>query len=249
MKLKSLLLSGLLFAALPVFAAQDLPEWQSQYAIGLNKIEPHAYVWPYREGDVKAINNFDYESSPYYMSLNGTWKFNWVRGVANRPIDFYQPDYYVGNWNDIKVPGNWELQGYGIPIYVNETYEFDEPFFNFKKNPPLVPTETNEVGSYRRTFRVPEGWDGRRIVLCMEGTVSFFYVWLNGELLGYNQGSKTAAEWDITDKVVEGDNCACRGGVSLECGILYRMPGYVALERHRERCVYIQHSQNLYTGL
>ena len=146
MKLRTINILGLLFAALPAFAAQDLPEWQSQYAIGLNKIDPHSYVWPYREGDVEAIDNFDYESSPYYMSLNGTWKFNWVRGVDNRPVDFYQPDYYVGNWNDIKVPGNWELQGYGIPIYVNETYEFDEPFFNFKKNPPLVPTETNEVG-------------------------------------------------------------------------------------------------------
>ena len=181
---KTLLISGLLLTALPAIAAQDLPEWQSQYAIGMGKIEPHAYIWPYNEGDAKGISEFDYENSPYYMSLNGTWKFNWVRGVDNRPVDFYQPDYYVGNWNDIKVPGNWELQGYGIPIYVNESYEFDEPFFNFKKNPPLVPTETNEVGSYRRTFRVPENWDGRRIVLCMEGTVSFFYVWLNGELLG-----------------------------------------------------------------
>lgn len=245
MKPKMILLSGLLMSALPVLAAQDLPEWQSQYAIGLNKIEPHAYVWPYQEGDIESIDEFDYESSPYYMSLNGTWKFNWVRGVANRPVDFYQPDYYVGNWNDIKVPGNWELQGYGIPIYVNETYEFDEPFFNFKKNPPLVPTETNEVGSYRRTFRVPESWDGRRIVLCLEGTVSFYYIWLNGELLGYNQGSKTPAEWDITDKVVEGDNVLAvevyrwSAGSYLECQDMWRLSGI-------EKDVYIYSTPKTY---
>lgn len=242
---KTLLISGLLLTALPAIAAQDLPEWQSQYAIGMGKIEPHAYIWPYNEGDAKGISEFDYENSPYYMSLNGTWKFNWVRGVDNRPVDFYQPDYYVGNWNDIKVPGNWELQGYGIPIYVNESYEFDEPFFNFKKNPPLVPTETNEVGSYRRTFRVPENWDGRRIVLCMEGTVSFFYVWLNGELLGYNQGSKTAAEWDITDKVIEGDNVLAvevyrwSAGAYLECQDMWRLSGI-------EKDVYIYSTPKTY---
>ncbi len=231
MKPKAILFYGLLASALPMFANSDLPEWQSQYAIGLNKIDPHAYVWPYREGDVESISEFDYESSPYYMSLNGTWKFNWVRNPDKRPIDFYQPDYYDGNWNDIKVPGNWELQGYSIPIYVNETYEFDEPFFNFKKNPPFVPYETNEVGSYRRTFRVPEAWDGRRIVLCMEGTVSFFYVWLNGELLGYNQDSKTPAEWDITDKVTDGDNVLAvevyrwSSGSYLECQDMWRLSG------------------------
>ena len=237
-------LSGLL-ATLPLFASEGQPEWQSQYAIGLNKVEPHAYVWPYREGDVKSISEFEYETSPYYMSLNGTWKFNWVRNVANRPVDFYQPDYYVGNWNDITVPGNWELQGYGLPIYVNETYEFDEPFFNFKKNPPLVPTETNEVGSYRRTFTVPESWDGRRIVLCLEGTVSFYYVWLNGELLGYNQGSKTPAEWDITDKVIDGENVLAvevyrwSAGSYLECQDMWRLSGI-------ERDVYLYSTPKTY---
>ena len=213
------------------FARVETPEWQSQYAIGLNKLAPHAYVWPYKEGDINSVRAQDYEQSPYYMSLNGTWKFNWVRNPDKRPVNFYRPDFYTGGWNDIQVPGNWECQNYGIPIYVNETYEFDDPMFHFKKNPPFVPYEDNEVGSYRRTFVLPESWIGRRIVLCFEGVTSFYYVWLNGELLGYNQDSKTPAEWDITNKVKQGENTLAvevyrwSAGAYLECQDMWRLSG------------------------
>ena len=157
-----------------------MPEWQSQYAVGLNKLAPHTYVWPYADAsDIGKPGG--YEQSPYYMSLNGKWKFNWVKNPDNRPKDFYQPSYYTGGWADINVPGNWERQGYGTAIYVNETYEFDDKMFNFKKNPPLVPSEENEVGSYRRTFTIPAGWEGRRVILCCEGVISFYYAWVNGE--------------------------------------------------------------------
>ena len=139
------------------------------------------------------------------------------------------------------MPGNWEPQGYGTAIYVNETYEFDDKMFNFKKNPPLVPYAENEVGSYRRTFKVPVDWQGRRVVLCCEGVISFYYVWVNGKLLGYNQGSKTAAEWDITDVLNEGENCGRLGGVPLEFGRLSGMSGYVAFERYRAGCVSLQY--------
>ena len=212
-------------------AQAEQPEWQSQYATGLNKLTPHSYVWPYEAGDIQAIREQNYEQSPYYMSLNGTWKFNWVKNPDTRPVDFYRPDFYTGNWNDIQVPGNWECQNYGTPIYVNESYEFDDPMFNFKKNPPFVPYKENEVGSYRRTFVVPESWDGRRIVLCFEGVISFYYVWLNGELLGYNQDSKTPAEWDITDKVKSGENVLAvevyrwSAGAYLECQDMWRLSG------------------------
>lgn len=212
---------------IPVMAQQL--EWQSQHAIGLNKVTPHTYVWPY--ADIADLCKGDYQNSPYYLSLNGKWKFNWVKNPDNRPKDFYEPTYHTGGWADIEVPGNWERQGYGTAIYVNESYEFDEKFYNFKKNPPLVPYEENEVGSYRRTFTVPSSWKDRRVVLCCEGVISFYYVWINGTFLGYNQGSKTAAEWDITPYLQEGDNTIAlevyrwSAGSYLECQDYWRLSG------------------------
>lgn len=223
--------------------AQKQPEWQSQYAIGVNKLAPHAYVWPY--ADAAAIKAGDYEQSPYYMSLNGKWKFHWVKNPDRRPKDFYKPSFYTGGWADINVPGNWERQGYGTAIYVNETYEFDDKMFHFKKNPPLVPYEENEVGSYRCTFKVPATWKDRRVVLCCEGVISFYYVWVNGKFIGYNQGSKTAAEWDITDKLEEGENVIAlevyrwSAGSYLECQDMWRLSGI-------ERDVYLYSTPKQY---
>ena len=163
--------------ALPLAAQQPQVEWQDQNAIGLNKLTPHTYVWPYASAE--DVANGNYENSPYYMSLNGKWKFHWVKNPDNRPLNFYEPDFYTGGWADITVPGNWERQGYGTAIYVNESYEFDEKFYDFKKNPPFVPHAETEVGSYRRTFTVPAAWYGRRVVICCEGGISFYYIWLN----------------------------------------------------------------------
>ena len=237
------LLSGLT-ATFTLAQQQPLPEWQSQYAVGLNKLAPHTYVWPY--ANASGIEKpGGYEQSPFYMSLNGKWKFHWVKNPDNRPKDFYQPSYYTGGWADINVPGNWERQGYGTAIYVNETYEFDDKMFNFKKNPPLVPYAENEVGSYRRTFKVPADWKGRRVVLCCEGVISFYYVWVNGKLLGYNQGSKTAAEWDITDVLNEGENVVAlevyrwSSGAYLECQDMWRLSGI-------ERDVYLYSTPKQY---
>lgn len=214
----------------------SLPEWQSQYATGLNKLEPHAYVWPY--ADQQAVDTRDHESSPWYQSLDGKWKFRWTRNPDNRPKEFYKPSFYTGGWADILVPGNWERQGYGTAIYVNETYEFDDPMFHFRKNPPLVPHAENEVGSYRRSFTIPADWQDRRIVLCCEGVTSFYYVWINGEPVGYNQGSKTAAEWDITPFLQPGENTIAMevyrwsAGSYLECQDMWRLSGI-------ERSVYL----------
>lgn len=229
--MKNILLGLTMMCLISVAVAAQVvqPEWQSQYAVGKNKLAPHTYVWPY---DVaSAIRSGDYEQSPYYMSLNGKWKFHWVKNPDNRPKDFYKPAFYTGGWADIEVPGNWERQGYGTAIYVNETYEFDDPLFNFKKNPPLVPYKENEVGSYRRIFNVPAAWKDRRIVICCEGVISFYYIWVNGHLLGYNQGSKTPAEWDITDYVQEGENTVAlevyrwSAGSYLECQDMWRLSG------------------------
>ena len=240
-----LILSAVLAATTFTLAQQQpLPEWQSQYAVGLNKLAPHTYVWPYANAsDIEKPGG--YEQSPFYMSLNGKWKFHWVKNPDKRPRDFYQPSYYTGGWADINVPGNWERQGYGTAIYVNETYEFDDKMFNFKKNPPLVPHAENEVGSYRRTFKVPADWKGRRVVLCCEGVISFYYVWVNGKLLGYNQGSKTAAEWDITDVLNEGENVVAlevyrwSAGAYLECQDMWRLSGI-------ERDVYLYSTPKQY---
>ena len=239
-----LLLAGLTATVFASAQKQPLPEWQSQYAVGLNKLAPHTYVWPYTNAsDIEKPGG--YEQSPYYMSLNGKWKFHWVKNPDNRPKDFYQPSYYTGGWADINVPGNWERQGYGTAIYVNETYEFDDKMFNFKKNPPLVPHAENEVGSYRRTFKVPADWKGRRVVLCCEGVISFYYVWVNGKLLGYNQGSKTAAEWDITEVLTEGENVVAlevyrwSSGAYLECQDMWRLSGI-------ERDVYLYSTPKQY---
>lgn len=247
MDAKNLLRRSLLNLIVSLFTfpvmSQQLPEWQSQYSIGLNKLAPHFYVWPYASAeDVKSGN---YEQSPYYQSLNGSWKFRWVKNPDNRPKDFYKSTFYAGGWGDIQVPGNWERQGYGTAIYVNETYEFDDKFFNFKKNPPLVPHKENEVGSYRRTFTVPASWKNRRVVLCCEGVISFYYVWVNGIFIGYNQGSKTAAEWDITDKLQDGDNTIAlevyrwSAGAYLECQDMWRLSGI-------ERDVYLYSTPKQY---
>lgn len=117
-----------------------LPLSADQYTTGLNKIEPHAYVLPYSSVD-KLQQPGGYEQSDYYMTLNGKWKFHWTKNPDNRPKNFFQTDFAVQGWNEINVPGNWERQGYGLPIYVNETYEFDDKLFQFKKNPPLFHTQ------------------------------------------------------------------------------------------------------------
>lgn len=232
-----------LFVLITNVKGQDLLEWQSQYAFGLNKIKAHTYVWPY--ASEKEVTERNHESSPWYISLNGSWKFHWVKNPDNRPTDFYKPSFYTGGWADIQVPGNWERQGYGTAIYVNEEYEFDHPMFNFKKNPPLVPHEANEVGSYRRTFTLPENWKNRRVVICCEGVISFYYIWVNGHLLGYNQGSKTAAEWDITDYVAPGENTVAMevyrwsAGSYLECQDYWRLSGI-------ERDVYLYSTPEQY---
>ena len=224
--MKRIFLLSLLCLVCGAAAAQ---EWQSQYAIGSGKVEPHSYVLP----------------DGYVKSLDGLWKFHWNVNPDRRPEGFQDPAYDVTGWDEIEVPGNWERQGYGYPIYVNETYEFDDPLFDFKKEPPFVPYEHNEVGCYRTGFTVPADWQDRRVVLCCEGIISFYYIWLNGELLGYNQGSKTPAEWDITDKVKDGDNVLAievyrwSSGSYLECQDMWRISGI-------ERSVYLYSTPKQY---
>lgn len=230
--MKKTICSLLVAAASLTGAAQQQPQWQTINAFRDGQIPAHGLVVPYASANAfEAVRDFKYDQSPYYKSLNGQWKFNWVKGVDNRPQGFQAPDFDVSSWADITVPGNWERQGYGTTVYVNTTYEFDTEWANFKKNAPLVPTETNEVGSYRRSFTVPADWKGRRVVLAIEGAISFYYAWINGEYIGCNMDSKTAAEWDITDKLKDGENTIAlevyrwSAGAYFECQDFWRLSG------------------------
>ncbi len=165
--------------------------------IGINKEPGHCTLTPY--GDIDSAVECIREASPFYKSLNGTWKFNWVNKPADRPMDFYKPGFDVSGWNDIRVPANWQEYGYGIPIYTNMRYPFPP-------NPPYIPHEYNPVGSYRRVFEIPEGWDGREIFLHFDGVKSAFYLWINGCEVGYSEGSMTPAEFNVTKYVRPGKN-------------------------------------------
>ena len=129
--------------------------------------------------------------SPFVRSMSGTWRFHWVRDPADRPTEFYRADFDDTAWDEIPVPSNWEVLGYGVPIYTNIPYPFEA-------RPPFVPRDWNPVGSYRRTFEVPPDWAGMQVFLHFGGVKSAMYVWVNGREVGYSQGSKTPAEFNIT---------------------------------------------------
>jgi beta-galactosidase len=172
-------------------------DWENPDVVERNKEPGHCTYVPY--ADIRTAVKNDPVQSPYTKCLNGIWKFNWVRKPADRTIHFYRDDYDVSHWDDIKVPANWELEGYGVPIYTDTDYPFPA-------NPPHIPHEYNPVGSYRRNFRVPETWEDRQVFLHFEGVKSAFYVWVNGKEVGYSQGSKTPAEFNISEYFRSGEN-------------------------------------------
>ena len=172
-------------------------DWENPQVIGINKEKPRASYFAYRNLN-NALKNSK-ENSEYYINLNGTWKFNWVRKPADRPVDFYKTNYDISNWKDIKVPGHWELQGYGVPIYTDVSY----PFPN---NEPNIPHNYNPVGSYKRNFSIPKNWNGEEIYIHFGGVRSAMYLWVNGKKVGYSQGSKTPAEFNITNYMNVGIN-------------------------------------------
>lgn len=202
----ALLATLMITFALPALAA-DKPDWQNLEVISRNKLAPRASAWPYPSSE--AARAGDVNASPWVKSLNGVWKFHWSPEPAKSPADFYKPEYDVSRWADITVPGNWQTQGFGTPLYVNIKYPF-------AKNPPNVMDEPspsftnyearNPTGCYRTAFNVPAEWSGRRILLHFAGVDSAFHLWINGREVGYSQGSRTPAEFDITDIVKPGGN-------------------------------------------
>ena len=221
----SVLCSAILLASsLPAQDTCRVHDWENPKVFNVNKEEPYTTFVPFP--DVASALRLDRRQSPFYFSLDGPWKFHWVRNPADRPMDFYRDDYDVSKWDTIHVPSMWEFQGYGVPIYVNSDYEFPRPW-----NPPHVPHDYNPVGSYKRWFMVPSEWDGREIFIHFGAVKSAFYIWINGQKVGYSQGCKTPAEWDITKYLRKGENSVALevyrwcDGTYLECQDMWRISG------------------------
>ena len=158
--------------------------------------DPYATMIPCL--DVESASQLDKASSKNIMMLNGSWKFYWSADAKERPLDFYLPGYNDSGWDDMDVPSNWQLKGYGTPIYTNVKHPFPA-------EPPYIKRD-NPTGSYRTWFEIPEDWDGKLVYIHFEGVQSAFYLWLNGMKVGYSQGSMAAAEFDLTPFLQEGQN-------------------------------------------
>ncbi|MBX2870609.1 MAG: DUF4981 domain-containing protein [Saprospiraceae bacterium] len=176
-------------------AAQNHHE--NHQVFGINKEAPHAQLFPFENEQLAWQGKM--EKSSRFLSLNGLWKFNWVRDPADKPAGFEQIDYDDQGWVDFPVPGNWEVHGYGYPIYLDEKYPFTTTW-------PKVPANYNPVGSYRRNFTLPENWEDQNIHVYFGAVKSALYLWVNGQFVGFSQGSKTPAEFDVTEYVSTGQN-------------------------------------------
>ena len=196
MKCHHFILAGLLLGCKPA-VQHPIDEITNIGITGVNTQRPHCSVLPY--ADMASAIQDDPAASPYYLSLNGTWKFKWVSKPDDRPAGFYLRNYSTRHWDNIEVPSDWQMKGYDYPIYVNIRYPWNEAY-------PQVPFAYNPVGSYRRNFTIPGGWKNREIILHFGGVNSAFYVWINGSYVGYSEDSKTPAEFNITGLVKSGKN-------------------------------------------
>ena len=176
-------------------------EWHDLQVNQLNRFPLHASFFAYENRD-EAMKG-DPTTSKNYISLNGNWKFNWVEDADQRPTDFFKMGFNDSAWKTMKVPGIWEMNGYGDPVYVNVGFPWRG---HFKDNPPEVPLKNNHVGSYRRTVNIPSDWDGRQVIAHFGAVSSNIYLWVNGHFVGYAEDSKVAAEFDITPYVKKGNN-------------------------------------------
>lgn len=220
-------------------------EWENETVFAVNKEDGHVTYYPYPT--VNALKNDSTFHKPWitpqsalYQSLNGDWKFKWVKNPSERPKDFYNNDFDVSDWQSIPVPSNWQMEGYGTPIYTNITYPY-------KNNPPFIQpekgytneNESNPVGSYRRDFTIPSNWDGKEIFLHFDGVYSGMFLWINGEKVGYTQGSNNDAEFNITKYIKPGKNTVAAqvfrwtDGSYIEDQDMFRLSGI-----HRDVYVY-----------
>ncbi len=201
---------------------KDTCDWENPAVFSRGQEEPHAALMPFRNLE-EAIRNRRKESG-YCLLLNGVWKFRYDENPEQAPAEFFRPDYDVSNWQNITVPGDWQMQGFGRAQFRN----VHQPF---PADPPAVPSDYNPTGSYRRTFIVPEGWGNRRIFLHFEAVKSASTVWVNGREAGYNEGGMEPAEYDITPLIRGGENVLAvrvlgySDGTYLECQDMWRLFG------------------------
>lgn len=227
----------------------DGTEWQAPSRLSLNKEQPRAYMFPF--ASVEEAKGVLPGGSPYYQSLDGTWKFHWVATPEQRPKDFHQPAFDTSAWDDIQVPGCWNVQGlgkdgsmkWGVPVYVNQPVIFyhEVKEGDWKEGVMRQPKDEryttyrhrNEVGSYRRTFTVPKEWKGRHIYINFDGVDSFFYLWINGRYVGFSKNSRNTASFDVTPYLQKGENTVAvevyrnSDGSFLEAQDMFRLPGII----------------------
>ena len=234
------------------YQQQEAPtgwEWQSPDSVAVNKLQPHAWFFSFR--NIEEARKVLPENSSYWKSLDGMWKFHWAPNPDERPKDFFRTDYDVSKWDDIKVPMSWNMAGlqrdgknkYGDPLYSNQRVIFQhswQPMNDWKggvmRTPPknwMTYRNRNEVGSYRRTFTVPADWKGQEIYLNFDGVDSFFYLYINGKYVGFSKNSRNLAEFNITpylNKEGEENTVAVEvyrhsDGSFLESQDMFRLPG------------------------
>ncbi|WP_448566308.1 glycoside hydrolase family 2 TIM barrel-domain containing protein [Thalassotalea ganghwensis] len=191
----AILSSSLFFSHLTV--ATERAPWEDHQVFAINKLAPHASAFPF-SSPLAALNN-NKESSANFLLLNGLWKFDWQRSPQDKPEGFEQKSFDDSHWGTIRVPGNWEVEGYGYPIYLDERFPFTTTW-------PDVPKDYNPIGSYRKTFNLPNDWKNKQVFLHVGAAKSSLDVWLNGKKVGFSQGSKTPAEFDLTPYLIKGDN-------------------------------------------
>ena len=203
-----------------------LPYIEDPSMVEENKLPAHASF--YTAADPASVSVEGPDTKGRYRSLDGVWKFHWSHSPEERPLGFEQPSYDVSGWDDIPVPANWEVEGYGTPIYTNHPYPF---YWKQTPNPPDIPDGWNPVGSYRRDFTLPVGWREDRVVLHFGAVKSAFFLWVNGQRIGYSQGSKLPADFDITNAIRSGTNTVAlevyrwSDGSFLECQDFWRLSG------------------------
>lgn len=199
-------------------------EWQDPQIVEVNRLRPRASFFALRQ-DPKQFVSLPWDFSNFLL-LNGEWRFHYCQSPKDRPLDFFEPEFDVSDWDLLDVPANWQLHGYGVPNYRNHRVDFDR-----ETGPPLVPTEVNPVGSYKRGFQLPADWAGDRVFIYFGAVKSAYYVWVNGRIVGYAQDSKCPSEFEITDYLAPGNNQIAIqvyrwcDGTFLEVQDMWRMSG------------------------